>query len=76
MDCKRETRMPAYVSTSDYDAARAARVTKPKLYDEQIALLVKGGTRARIEEVRGAASQADFIRKAIDDAITKARRKL
>jgi hypothetical protein len=68
--------MPAYISTSDYEAAKAARVTKPKLYDEQIALLVKGGTKARIDEVRGELNQADFVRKALDDAIAKARRRM
>lgn len=76
MDCKRETTMPAYVSTSGYDAVKAVRVTKPKLYDEQIALLVKAGTKARIDEVRGDLNQAEFIRKAIDAAVTKTAREM
>lgn len=68
--------MPAYVSTSDYETAKAARVTKPKLYDEQIALLVKAGTKARIDDVRGDLNQAEFIRRAIDDGVARAARDL
>lgn len=67
--------MPAYVSTSDFWAAKARRVTRPKLYDEQLAFLVEAGTKERIEAARGDTSKADFLRKAIDDAIAKARRK-
>jgi hypothetical protein len=61
-------------STSGYPDATNRAVTKPKLYEEQIAFLVKAGTLDRIEEARGDMKQADFLRQAIDDAIYKARR--
>lgn len=62
-------------STSGYDGATSARVTKPKLYDEQLAFLVEAGTKDRIEAVRGDTPKADFLRGAINDAIKRAARK-
>lgn len=61
-------------STSGYPGATNRAVTKPKLYEEQIAFLVKAGTLERIEQARGDMKQADFLRQAVDDAIYKARR--
>lgn len=61
-------------STSGNAAAIQRRVTRPKEYDEQLAFLVKRGTKDRIEAARGDVSKADFLRTAIDDAIAKARR--
>jgi major membrane immunogen (membrane-anchored lipoprotein) len=51
-------------------------MTRPKEFEEQLAFLVAKGTKDRIEAVRGDTSQAKFLRTAIDDAITKARRSL
>jgi hypothetical protein len=62
-------------STSGNAAAIQRRVTRPKEYDEQLAFLVKRGTKDRIEAVRGEVSKADFLRAAIDDAIAKAKRR-
>lgn len=63
-------------STSGLAAAKSARVTKPKIYDEQLAFLVEAGTKERIETARGDTKKADFLRTAIDDAILKAAREL
>lgn len=62
-------------STSGNAAATARRVTRPKEFTEQIAFLVKEGTADRIEAARGDMKKADFLRAAIDDAISRARRK-
>jgi hypothetical protein len=62
-------------STSGYAAATKRAVTKPKLYDEQLSFLVERGTWERIEAARGDVKKSDFLRKAIDDAITKAKRR-
>ena len=62
-------------STSGQSAANSRRVTRPKEFDEQLAFLVRRGTRDRIEAVRGDVSKADFLRAAIDDAIAKAKRR-
>ena len=59
-------------STSGYVAAKSRVVTKPKLYDEQLAFLVEAGTAKRIEAARGDMRKADFLRAAIDEAIHKA----
>lgn len=63
-------------STSGMTPAKPRRMTRPKEFDEQLAFLVAKGTKERIEAARGEVSKADFLRKAIDDAITKARRGL
>lgn len=63
-------------STSGFADAKSARVTKPKIYDEQLAFLTEAGTKDRIEAVRGDTKKADFLRAAIDDAIFKAAREL
>lgn len=63
-------------STSGNAPVKARIVTRPKEYDEQLAFLVKTGTKARIDAVRGDTPKADFLRQAIDDAITKAAREL
>jgi hypothetical protein len=62
-------------STSGNAAAKPRRVTRPKEYDEQLAFLVKRGTKERIDAVRGDVSKADFLRIAIDDAIARAKRR-
>ncbi|WP_192929997.1 hypothetical protein [Sphingomonas sp. NIC1] len=49
-------------------------MTRPKEFTEQLAFLVKEGTKERIESARGNVKTADFLRQAIDDAIAKARR--
>jgi len=61
-------------STSGYEGASAPRMTKPKLYDEQLSFLVESGTKVRIDAVRGDTSKAKFLRAAIDAAIAKAAR--
>jgi len=63
-------------STSGYATATKRAVTKPKLYDEQLAFLVERGTKERVEAVRGSVSKAKFFRSAIDAAIAKAEREL
>lgn len=62
-------------STSGNAIAKAPRVTRPKEFDEQLAFLVKEGTKDRIEAVRGPVSKAEFLRAAIDAAIARAARK-
>lgn len=60
---------------SGSEPAKARAVTRTKEFKEQLAFLVEEGTRARIEKVRGDASQADFLRAAVNAAISKAKRK-
>jgi hypothetical protein len=62
-------------STSGISGAKPRLVTRPKEFDEQLAFLVKRGTKERIEAVRGDVAKADFLRDAIDAAIAKARRR-
>lgn len=63
------------VCASDNEAATTRRVTRPKEFTEQLAFLVTEGTADRIEAVRGDMKKADFLRAAINDAITKAKRR-
>ena len=62
-------------STSGIANAKPRAVTRPKEFDEQLAFLVKRGTKERIEAVRGDVPKADFMRAAIEAALAKARRK-
>ncbi|AHE52665.1 hypothetical protein [Sphingomonas sanxanigenens] len=50
-------------------------MTRPKEFDEQLAFLVKRGTKERIDAARGDMPKAEFLRAAIDEAIERARRK-
>lgn len=58
-------------STSGNVPATQRIVTRPKEFDEQLAFLVKRGTKERIDAARGDQAKADFLRDAIDAAIRK-----
>lgn len=61
--------------TSGLASATRRRVPRPKEFPEQLAFLVKEGTREGIEAARGEVSQADFLRAAVDAAIRAGLRK-
>lgn len=44
-------------------------MTKPKLFDEAIHFRAREGTKARIDALRGAARQGDFIRELLEEAL-------
>jgi hypothetical protein len=47
---------------------------KPRLYSETLFMRVPEGTRARVEAVRGRATQSDWLRNAVVAAIERAER--
>lgn len=53
------------------DTAIRRHVTKPKIFDEAIHLRARAGTKARIDALRGAMRQGDFIRVLIEDALER-----
>lgn len=44
-------------------------MTKPKLFDEAIHFRAREGTKARIDALRGAVRQGDFIRELLEEAL-------
>lgn len=61
-------------STSGFGIDKPRRVTRPKEYNEQLAFLVKTGTGARIDAVRGRMKKADFLREAIERELKRRER--
>lgn len=53
------------------DTAIRRHVTKPRIFDEAIHLRARAGTKARIDALRGAMRQGDFIRVLIEDALER-----
>lgn len=53
------------------DTAISRRVTKPKLFAEAIHFRARGGTKARIDALRGETRQGDFVRELIEDALDR-----
>lgn len=51
------------------DTAIRRYVTKPKLFDEAIHFRARAGTKARIDALRGATRQGDFVRQLIEEAL-------
>lgn len=57
------------------DTAIRSYVTKPKLFDEAIHVRAKSGTKARIDALRGAMRQGDFVRELIEEGLERRERK-
>jgi len=47
------------------------RVTKPKLFDEAMHIRLPGGTKARIDALRGKTRQGDFIRQVLLEGLER-----
>jgi len=47
------------------------RVTKPKLFDEAMHIRLPGGTKARIDALRGKVRQGDFIRQVLMEGLER-----
>lgn len=62
-------------STSGNETGRSRRVTRPKEFTEQLAFLVKEGTGARIDAVRGDMKKADMLRDAVERELKRLERK-
>ena len=46
-------------------------VTKPKLFDEAMHVRLPGGTKARIDALRGGLRQGDFVRQVLLDGLER-----
>jgi hypothetical protein len=53
------------------DTAISRCVTKPKIFDEALHVRAPAGTRARIDRLRGAVRQGDFVRELIEDGLKR-----
>lgn len=53
------------------DTAIRSYVTKPKIFDEAIHVRLPGGTKARVDALRGTMRQGDFVRLLIEDALER-----
>ncbi|MBD8547999.1 hypothetical protein [Sphingomonas sp. CFBP 8760] len=53
------------------DTAIRVYVTKPKIFDEALHLRARAGTKARIDALRGAMRQGDFVRVLIEEALER-----
>ena len=53
------------------DTAIRPYVTKPKIFDEAIHLRLRGGTKARVDALRGTMRQGDFVRLLIEEALER-----
>jgi len=49
-------------------------VTKPKLFDEAMHIRLPGGTKARIDALRGKTRQGDFIRQVLMEGLDRMER--
>lgn len=56
---------------TETDTAIRQYVTKPKLFDEAIHVRARAGTKARIDALRGAKRQGDFVRELIEDGLDR-----
>jgi hypothetical protein len=54
------------------DSAIPYRVSKPKIFDEAMHVRLPKDTKARIDALRGAMRQGDYVRILLLDAIRKA----
>ena len=55
---------------SGYLAAKPARVTKPKIFDDKpIFVRVEPGVRERIDLLKGAKRQGDYVRELLMEAL-------
>ncbi|MFC0307668.1 hypothetical protein ACFSTI_18275 [Rhizorhabdus histidinilytica] len=46
-------------------------MTKPKVFFEAIHLRLRGGTKARVDALRGSMRQGDFVRLLIEEALER-----
>lgn len=54
-----------------FSSGNTRRVTKPKLFDEAMHVRLPGGTKARIDALRGSTRQGDFVRQVLLDALER-----
>lgn len=53
------------------DTAIRPSVTKPKIFAEAIHFRARGGTKARIDALRGSTRQGDFVRELLEEALDR-----
>lgn len=54
-----------------FPSGNTRRVTKPKLFDEAMHVRLPGGTKARIDALRGTTRQGDFVRQVLLEALDR-----
>lgn len=54
-----------------FPSGNTRRVTKPKLFDEAMHVRLPGGTKARIDALRGNTRQGDFVRQVLLEALER-----
>ncbi|PBN41652.1 hypothetical protein SxD43FB_20555 [Sphingobium sp. D43FB] len=57
------------------DTAIRGHVTKPKIFDEAFHFRARGGTKARLDALRGDMRQGDFVRLLLEEALERREKK-
>ncbi|WP_176482873.1 hypothetical protein [Sphingobium sp. D43FB] len=50
-------------------------MTKPKIFDEAFHFRARGGTKARLDALRGDMRQGDFVRLLLEEALERREKK-
>lgn len=54
-----------------FSSVTPRRVTKPKIFDEAMHVRLPGGTKGRIDALRGDMRQGDFVRQVLLEALKR-----